>query len=196
VKATGNGGRDDGVAQQSRRPARVIVTPLAASLLHPLGKRDVQRVLAVLPDDSVAGLRSVSLLDAQRDEQQRLVLGSYRRPGFVRLHAVPAGPWRVPALGAADVAELRRFGARIEHRGSGHAVVWTPAALRLFTVVNVLLPGVARHHRERLGHGEPGSVVRRLGDASPWVVSDLALSQWAAFLGDGRGDPAAMQAES
>ncbi|MBK9304888.1 MAG: hypothetical protein IPM94_13705 [bacterium] len=196
MTATDNGGRDDGLAQQPRRPARVIVTPLAASHLHPLGKRDVQRVLAVLPDDSVAGLRSVSLLDTQSDERGRLVLGSFRRPGFVRLHAVPAGPWRTPALGADDVAELRRFGARVEHRGNGHLVTWTPAALRLFTVVGVLLPGVARHHRERLGHAEPGTAVRVLGDASPWVVSDLALSQWSAFLAVGRDGGAAMRAES
>ena len=196
MTATENGGRYDGAPQLPRRPARVIVTPIDASHRHPLGKRDVQRVLAVLPDESVAGLRSVSMLEASVDARGRIVLGSYRRPGFVRLHAVPAEVWRVPALEAADVAELRRFGAQVAHRGASDLVTWTPASLRLFTVVCVLLPGVARHHRERLGQGEPGSVVRKLGESSPWIVSDLALKQWSAFLGDVPGERAAMRAES
>ncbi len=196
MTATVNGGQDESVPQLLRRPARVIVTPLPGTHRHPLGKRDVQRVLAVLPEESVAGLRSISMLDALSDERDRLVLGSYRRPGFVRLHAVPVGPWRVPALDAAEAAELRRFGAQVVSRGAGDLVTWTPAALRLFTVVSVLLPGVARHHRERLGHGEPGAVVRKLGDASPWIVSDLALGQWSVFLGDGSAGRASMRAES
>jgi hypothetical protein len=196
VTATDNGGQDESVPQRPRRPARVIVTPLAPAYLHPLNKRDVQRVLAVLPLESVAGLRSVSMLDSLSDELGRLVLGSYRRPGFVRLHAVPAGPWRVPALDPVEAADLRRFGAQITHRGAGDLVAWSPAALRLFTVVSVLLPGVARHHREHIGQTEPGSVVRKFGVPSPWIVSDLALGQWAAFLGDHAGGRAALQAES
>ena len=196
MTATDIGGPDDRVPQPPRRPARVIVTPLASSHRHPLNKRDVQRVLAVLPDESVAGLRSVSLLDALSDDQGGLILGSYRRPGFVRLHAAPAGPWHVPALAAEEATELRRYGAQIAHRGQGDLVTWTPGSLRLFTVVSVLLPGIARHHRERLGHGEPGAVVRKLGDASPWIVSDLALDQWSAFLGSESAGSAVMRAES
>lgn len=196
MTATDIGGPEDSIPQPPRRPARVIVTPLAASHRHSLNKRDVQRVLAVLPDESVAGLRSVSLLDALSDDQGRLVLGSYRRPGFVRLHATPAGPWHVPALAADEATEMRRYGAQVAHRGDGDLVTWTPGSLRLFTIVSVLLPGIARHHRERLGHGEPGTVVRKLGDASPWIVSDLALAQWSVFLGSESAGPATMQAES
>ncbi len=196
MTSTDTGGPEDGTAQLPRRPARVIVTPLAASHRHPLNKRDVQRVLAVLPDESVSVLRSVSLLDALSDDQGRLVLGSYRRPGFVRLHATPVGPWHVPALAADDATELRRYGAQVAHSGNGNLVTWTPGSLRLFTVVSVLLPGIARHHRERLGHGEPGAVVRKLGDSSPWIVSDLALAQWSLFLGSESARSAAMRAES
>lgn len=196
MTSTDTGGPEDGMAQLPRRPARVIVTPLAASHRHSLDKRDVQRVLAVLPDESVAGLRSVSLLETLSDDQGRLVLGSYRRPGFVRLHATPVGPWHVPALTADEATELRRYGAQVAHRGNGNLVTWTPGSLRLFTVVSVLLPGIARHHRERLGHAEPGAVVRKLGDSSPWIVSDLALAQWSMFLGSETAAPTAMRAES
>ena len=43
----------------------------------------------------------------------------------------------------------------------------------------------ARHRREREGLPEPGAVVRALDEVTePWLVSDLALSQWGEFLRD------------
>lgn len=171
---------------RARRPARVIVTPVDRTHHHPLSKRDVQRVLAALPDDSVVGLRSVSLLDELIGDAGRPVLGSYRPIGFVRLHAVPRAPWHVASLPASETADLERYGARVTRHGNVDIVSWTPAALRVFYVAAVLLPGIARHHRERLGLHEFDQNVRVLGEPGDWIVTDLALRQWERFLDDGR----------
>lgn len=170
----------------SMSPTRVIVMPVAAPMAHPLTKRDVQRVLSVLPAESTAGLRSVSLLGELWTSGGYPVLVTYRRNGFIRLHAVPTEPWRIGPLESSQVADLLRYGARVDAGQRGCIVTWRPEALRLFYTVGVLLPGVARHRREMEGAGEPGSVVRSLEHANgPWQVSDLALDHWRRFLADG-----------
>ena len=50
----------------------------------------------------------------------------------------------------------------------------------------MLLPGVARHHRELQGMHEADANVRVLGEPGDWIVTDLALRQWERFLADGR----------
>lgn len=163
--------------------ARVIVTPVAPPLIHPLSKRDVQRILSVLPADSIDGLRSVSLLGDQFTPSGAPVFVSYRRDGFIRLHAVTSLPWRVEHLPAQQVADLIRYGASVEADPQLSTIRWTPDSLRLFYTVGVLLPGVARHRREREGDAETNSTVRALeADTEVWQVSDMALSQWRAFL--------------
>jgi len=163
--------------------ARVIVTPVSHPLIHPLSKRDVQRVLSVLPAESVDGLRSVSLLGDQLTATGAPVLVSYRREGFIRLHAVSVLPWRVDHLPPHLIAELVRFGARFEDQEGRRTVRWSPESLRLFFTVGVLLTGVARHRREHEGESEPSMVVRALDvTAEPWQVSDMALDQWRSFL--------------
>lgn len=170
---------DPGVSVSS---ARVIVTPVSPPLIHPLSKRDVQRVLSVLPADSLAGLRSVSLLGDQLTAAGDPVLASYRREGFIRLHAVTSLPWRVGHLPPRHVADLARYGASVES-GKETVVRWTPDSLRLFYTVGVLLPGVARHRREHEGAEEGSPIVRALDDqADVWQVSDMALDQWRRFL--------------
>ncbi len=175
---------DDRPAAMS--PTRVIVTPVSPPMVHPLTKRDVQRVLSVLPADSVRGLRSVSLLGDMWTSGGYPVLVSYRRHGFVRLHAVSIRPWRVGSLRSNQVADLLRYGAHVEAGPTECVVTWTPRALRLFYTVGVLLPGVARHRREQEGGAEPGTIVRSLeDDHASWQVSDLALEHWRRFLQDG-----------
>ncbi len=166
------------------RPVRVIVTPLSAPLIHPLSKRDVQRVLTVLPEETTAGLRSVSLLADRWTHEGLPVLATYRREGFLRLHAVSSLPWR---LNIPDrwTSELGRCGADIAEDGETRVVTWTKDQLRLFYVTGVLLPGLARHRRERGGGPEPSPVVRSLDQTEgPWLVTDTALKQWAAFLAE------------
>ena len=165
-------------------PVRVIVTPLSSHLVHPLSRRDIQRILSVLPADSTAGLRSVALLDTQLTEAGHLVLASYRRHGFIRLHAVPGRRWVTGPLPAGVIAELESYGARVAAGRTGLEVHWSPGDLRLFFAVGALLPAVARHRREREGTAEPDPVVRALGDsAAPWPVSPAALQRWREFLG-------------
>ncbi len=162
---------------------RVIVTPVMLPLVHPLSKRDVQRILSVLPTDSTDGLRSVSLLGDSLTAGGSSILVSYRRQGFIRLHAVSSMPWRVANLQSTQVADLLRYGAHVDAGPEECVIHWTPEALRLFYTVGVLLPGVARHRREQEGDTEPGSIVRSLeDDDSAWIVSDIALEQWRAFL--------------
>lgn len=167
-------------------PARVIVTPVSKPLIHPLSKRDVQRVLSVLPADSVSDLRSVSQLGDQTSASGAPVLATYRREGFLRLHAVSSLPWSLRRLPSAQVTDLIRFGARVEADSRISTVHWPPEALRLFFTVGVLLPGVARHRREQEGLHESSSVVRALDDGREiWQASDVALEQWRAFLANG-----------
>ena len=164
-------------------PVRVIVTPVDAPLNHPLSKRDIQRVLSVLPPESTKGLRSVSLLGDMLTASGNNVLSTYRRPGFIRLHAVPARVWRTGILPPSMMAELRRFGADVKTGERDATITWTPDELRLFYTVDVLLPSVARHRREQEGHPEHGTLVRSLEtDPTVMPVSDMAMREWAAFL--------------
>jgi len=165
-------------------PVRVIVTPLSSRSIHPLNRRDIQRMLSILPRESTRGLRSVAMLDEQLTEGGYPVLSSYRRYGFIRLHAVPGKRWRTGPLPAGVVSELESYGARVEADRDGLVVGWEPAAMRLFFAVGALLPAVARHRREMQGAAESDPVVRALrDDAAPWPVSAAALGRWREFLG-------------
>lgn len=184
-------GRHDTV-RMTARPARVIVTPVESPFYHPLTKRDVQRVLSVLPPESTEGLRSVSLLSEMSTAEGYPVLVSYRRQGFIRLHAVPRTPWRTGPLNAPQVADLLRYGAHVDANPHETHITWTPDALRLFYTVSVLMPGVSRHRREREGLTESNSIVRALDETTdPWLVSDLALSQWGNFMSEVPGEASA-----
>lgn len=181
--STGSSRGDD--RRMVTKPARVIVTPVDPPYHHPLTKRDVQRVLSVLPSESTEGLRSVSLLGDLWTTNGYPVLVSYRKQGFIRLHALPTRPWRIGPLRAAQVADLLRYGAHVDAGPEETRITWPPKALRLFVTVCALMPGISRHRREREGLPEPGTVVRALDEATePWLVSDLALNQWGEFLRD------------
>ncbi len=185
-------GRQSG-AHLAARPARVIVTPVDPPLHHPLSKRDVQRVLSVLPPESTEGLRSVSLLGDMRTASGYPILVSYRKQGFIRLHALSAEPWRVGPLRATQVADLLRYGAHVDASPEETRITWTPEALRLYITICALMPGVSRHRREHEGLTEPGTLVRALDEATePWLVSDLALRQWSEFLRDQAGKARSM----
>lgn len=176
-----------GFDRLAAHPARVIVTPLPDNLYHPLSRRDVQRALSVLPAESTRDLRSVSLLGEQHTAAGYPILCSYRRPGFVRLHAVPRDHWRIGPLPNRMVADLLRYGARVDAGPEATILTWSPEAISLFFVVAGLLPGIARHRRELEGYDEQAGVVRALDDKTePWIVSDLALAQWSAFIREGR----------
>jgi len=167
-------------------PTRVIVTPVSTPVVHPLTKRDVQRVLSVLPAGSVRDLRSVSLLGEMWTPGGYPVFVSYRKQGFIRLHAVSCLAWKVRSLRSTQVADLLRYGAHVDAGPAECVITWTNEALRLFYTVGVLLPGVARHRREIEGSVEPGTVVRSLeDDHGTWQISDLALDHWRRFLRDG-----------
>ncbi len=186
-KSSNSPGRDDRIRHDfgrlAARPARVIVTPVDPPNHHPLSKRDVQRVLAVLPRESTENLRSVSLLGELFTSDGYPVLVSYRKRGFIRLHAVPAGPWRVGPLRATMVADLLRYGAHVDAGPTETRITWPPESLRLYYTVGALMPGVSRHRREQEGLSESNSIVRALdGTTEPWLVSDLALSRWSEFL--------------
>lgn len=169
-------------------PPRVIVTPLEEPLQHPLSKRDVQLILSVLPPQSTAGLRSVSLLGARTRPDGAPVFASYRQTGFLRLHAVPPSPWLLPALPPHAAVEFRQYGALIEMLSDGGSrVAWPGDALRLYFTLGVMLPGVGRHRRERDDGAELEGDVRWLGvRAEPWWVSAAALREWSDLL-RGRG---------
>lgn len=168
------------------RPARVIVTPIQAPLVHPLSKRDVQLVLSVLPPSSTAGLRSVSLLSDRVLYDGTPVFASYRRAGFIRLHAVSSLPWLVPPLAGEVAAELRLYGADLETRADGTRLRWPREALRVFYAVSVLLPAVARHHREHEGRQEGDATIRALNvGQGAWRVPETALRQWRDLLRQG-----------
>jgi hypothetical protein len=165
-------------------PPRVIVTPVDESLQHPLSKRDVQFILSVLPPQSTAGLRSVSLLDARTRPDGAPVFASYRHSGFLRLHAVSSMPWLISALPSHAAREFRQYGALVEMLSDGRSrVAWPGDTLRLYFALGVMLPGVARHRRERDGGAELEVDVRWLGArAEPWWVSETALRQWSDLL--------------
>jgi hypothetical protein len=165
-------------------PPRVIVTPLEEPLQHPLSKRDVQLILSVLPPQATAGLRSVSLLDARTRPDGAPVFASYRHAGFLRLHAVSSLPWLIPALPSHAAVEFRQYGALVELLSDGGSrVAWPGDALRLYFTLGVMLPGVARHRRERDDGVELEGDVRWLGArAEPWWVSETALRQWSDLL--------------
>lgn len=170
-------------ARLTTRASRVIVTPVEPPLHHPLSKRDIQRVLSVLPPESTENLRSVSLLGPLSTRDGYPVLVSYRRHGFIRLHALPEGPWRLGPLRSSLAADLRRYGALVEANPTGTRLVWPPETLRLYCVLCALMPGVSRHRREQEGLIETNVQVRAIdADTEPWLVSDLALHQWADFL--------------
>ena len=170
----------------SMTPTRVIVTPVTMPVVHPLSKRDVQRVLSVLPSGSIRGLRSVSLLGEMETSGGYPVFATYRHQGFLRLHAVTCLSWRVRSLRSNQVGDLLRYGAHVDAGPSECVITWTSEALRLFYTVGVLLPGVARHRRETEGAPEPGAVIRSLeDDHGTWQISDLALEHWQRFLREG-----------
>ena len=172
-------------ARLTARASRVIVTPVEPPLHHPLSKRDIQRVLSVLPPESTENLRSVSLLGPLSTRDGYPVLVSYRRHGFIRLHALPAGPWRIGPLRPSLVADLRRYGALVETNPTGTLLVWPRGTLRLYCALCALMPGVSRHRREQEGLIETHVQVRAIDtETEPWLVSDLALHQWADFLRD------------
>lgn len=167
-----------------QKPPRVIVTPIAPALIHPLTKRDVQMVLSALPPQSTRGLRSVSLLDERLTPDGTMVFASYRRDGFLRLHAVPRRPWTLPRPAPALIDELQQYEAIVEQAPEGAArVSWPGDSLLLFYVIGVLLPGVARHRRERDGAHEADINIRCLAPRDePYWVTEEALRQWRAFL--------------
>jgi hypothetical protein len=79
-----------------------------------------------------------------------------------------------------------RFGAHVDAGPKECVVRWSQPALRLFFTVAALLPGVARHRREREGFKETSAIVRSLADElGAWQVSDMALEKWRQFLEDG-----------
>lgn len=165
-------------------PPRVIVTPVEEPLLHPLSKRDVQFILSVLPPQSTAGLRSVSLLDVRARPDGAPVFASYRHAGFLRLHAVSSLPWLIPALPSHAALEFRQYGALVEMMSDGRSrVVWPGETLRLYFALGVMLPGVARHRRERDDGAELEVDVRWLGaHTEPRWISETALRQWSDLL--------------
>ncbi len=165
-------------------PPRVIVTPLLPPLVHPLSKRDVQLVISLLPPSSTAGLRSVSLLDPRVLHDGTVVLASYRREGFLRLHAVTALPWELHAPAPALLEELHRYGARLDAAADETIrVIWTSEALRLFYVMGVLLPGVARHRREQNVAPEANLNVRCLAPLGEALrATPEAIRQWRQLL--------------
>lgn len=169
-------------------PPRVIVAPPEEQLRHPLSKRDVQLVLSVLPPQSTAGLRSVSLLGARTRPDGAPVYASYRHAGFLRLHAVPPSPWSLPALPLHAAGEFRQYGALIEMLSDGGSrVTWPGDALRLFFTLGVMLPGVVRHRRELDDGIEREGDVRWLGSRpGPWGFSEAERRQWLDLL-RGRG---------
>ncbi len=165
-------------------PVRVIMTPVVAPFFHPLSKSDVQRILSALPESSIQDLRSVSLLGDLWTDSRSPVLSSYRKDGFVRLHAVSALPWIVTSLSAVTVSELLRYGARIEAGKNEFKITWTTDALRLFMTVGALLPGLARHKKEINSEHIANQIVRSTENELPrWNISDSALAEWRYFLG-------------
>jgi hypothetical protein len=177
---------DDLISTVLSGPVRVIQTPVETPLYHPLSKRDIQRVLSVLPAESTAGLRSVSLLGDMLTTGGNQVMSTYRRPGFIRMHAVSRLTWHAGILHPGMISELRRFGAQVIETERETAITWSPDELRLFFTVEVLLPSIARHRREMEGHGEPGMMTRSLeSDPSVFPISDMAMREWAAFLARG-----------
>jgi len=133
--------------------------------------------------ESTEGLRSVSLLGDMWTATRLPVFVTYRRQGFIRLHAVSSLPWRVTNIDSATVAELLRYGVHVDADPGESVIHWTTESLRLFYTVGVLLPGVARHRREQETGPESSQIVRSLdAQDGTWQVSDIALEQWRAFL--------------
>jgi len=165
-------------------PVRVITTPVDAPFFHPLSKSDIQRILSVLPSDSINELKSVSLLADLWTDDHSPVLSSYRKDGFVRLHAVSSLPWTVKTLSAVTVSELLRYGARIEAGKNEYKISWTTDALRLLMTVGALLPGLDRHKKEINSEHIANQIVRSTENELPrWNISDSALAEWRYFLG-------------
>lgn len=175
-----------GATQQANviMPVRVITTPVEAPYFHPLSKSDIQRILSALPNDSIADLRSVSLLGNSWTDNHSPVLSSYRKDGFVRLHAVSSLPWIVDTLSTVTVSELLRYGARIEAGKNEYKITWTTDSLRLFMTVGALLPGLARVRKEINSKHTSNQIVRSTENELPrWNISDRALAEWRYFLG-------------
>lgn len=166
------------------QPPRVIVTPVEDTVHHPLSKRDVQLVLSALPPRLTAGLRSVSLLGPRARPDRAPVFASYRRAGFLRLHAVPLSPWLLPPLPAQAAVEMGRYGALIEMLSDGGSrVAWPGDSLRLFFTLGVMLPGLERHRREQAGGPELDGDVRWLGSPVESAgITAAVLRQWSDLL--------------
>jgi hypothetical protein len=146
-------GRFDGLRFDRRAPGR--------GYRHLLGRRDVERFLALLPDwDGLStGLQAVLLTPGESN------LDGYHYPGVVAVCAWPQELWQVVYQEHVDEHEdlFRELDVARESLPDGRVrLLWTRPQARAYQLLHVLLHELGHHHdrmttrsRTTCARGEP-----------------------------------------
>ena len=127
---------------------------------HLLGKRDIERFIALLPDweELSDGLTTIVLAAGERG------LDGWHRRGMVAICAWPREQWETVADWYYDDHEalLARLGVEVEAVPGGQRLKWTEPQARAYQLVHILLHELGHHHdrmttrsQGRAARGEP-----------------------------------------
>src|SRR5882672_6475039 len=95
-------------ARYNKSPLRIIVQPPRRGFHHPVGKRDLLKMLDSVGPIARYGLRSIELTRTPVGaSSSALAFGRYCTPGRIILFEQPFPPWRIP--GHLQGTILRQF---------------------------------------------------------------------------------------
>ena len=130
----------------------LLVLPLHHQFLRPFDGDDVKRILAMIPQEMLAGLRRIALLGGTRRQEKSAwnpewCYGCYRY-GTVALFAFPKCRriWAAPELHKpAEIQAYQRAGVEMAHDGKNWIYRFTDDAIRRFYLWDVLVHEIGHH---------------------------------------------------
>lgn len=136
-------------ARPVRLRPRILLHPPGPGFHHPVGKRDVRRLLQGIGPLVTYGLRSIELARAPAlPNGPSLAFGQYEAPGRILLFEQPLPPWRLPGkLSKKDAERFERSGALVCPSSPAGATLldWPAGALKRFMLEEVLLHELGHH---------------------------------------------------
>ena len=131
---------------------RLLVLPLHSRFVRPFDYDDVKRILAIVPQEMLIGLRRIALLGGTSRQEKsawnpRWVYGCYGY-GSINLFAFPECRriWASPVLHRpAEILAYQRAGVEITHDGGKWVYKFTDDSLRRFYLWDVLVHEIGHH---------------------------------------------------